>query len=222
MYIKTLAIALGLLQVLSADAKDTTTTTKKTTTTTKKTTTTTKKPDPPTTSAACAEFTVDSCTDEAKDAFRTTHDTLTIAACQGLCEDYPKCKSYIFDRKNTRCHLYAMDYTPTCDTQGMPYDHKKAVKDQPTQASCKDAKDPCDGFENQVCQFNGDLLDHFPEVGTADTCKKICSHMPNCQYIVYDTKTQDCELRKNPSFKCDLFKGSKDKTYTTDCDKSTV
>jgi len=200
LFVNALVIALGLLQVISVNAAPS-----------DDKTTTTPKPGPgPKSDPKCAEITESDC------SLPVGHIIPSVAAlhvkdipnCGNLCSITKACSFFIWDRESSACSLYDDEAVQTCKRKG-----------QPTKPSdC--TKDPCKDFENQECDIDGNLIEHFKGIDTEQTCQKICAYIQGCEYIVYGNAKKDCEIRSAAGFKCRQIKGIKSATYTADCDRN--
>merc|ERR1712168_136723 len=199
MMFNALAIALGLLQVISVIAGPTI----KTTTTT----TTTKKSD--TANPKCAQITQSECTWD-KSPLYSPYGAYTIESCQTMCFGETDCATFIWDRNTKQCTLYSKDAKQTCKRIG-----------KPKQPATDCSSDPCADFQNQECTMDGNMLDHFPSVSTEDRCAKIClTGAQGCAYFVYGAlaDSKECEIRSTDTFKCTVFKGTATGKYDKSCD----
>jgi len=161
-------------------------------------------------SSDCGKFVVDRCykgPSTLKFPFETEFST-DVSDCQFYCDiiykDY--CSFFLFDRKENQCQFWNITlaaYQGTCDRVGGP----KTIVPSEKSTTCKD--DKCFAFENAMCIFEGNVLEHFTLIDSEETCQKVCDHMPLCKYYVYDKETRDCDVRDSDKFNCDILRGTK-------------
>jgi len=163
---------------------------------------------------ACAKFTVGDCyknkttSDEFPfETFKPEHTT-DGSECQEFCDIIYKkfCKFYIYDRRQNLCTLWNVDsdkYLNTCKLHGGP----KSTKQDACETKAKDPKNPkCIDFTNEMCIYEGQILETFRYIDDESTCQDICDYSEICKYYVYDSENKECETYDKDSFNCDMVK----------------
>merc|ERR1712018_900850 len=141
-------------------------------------------------SQTCQDFTLDNCFfDEGGliESFKDIDET----TCQMFCDLIytEECNFFLYERKHVVCGLFRKspdDYLNSCKIFGGP--------SNPSVDSCKESSDPCKGFLEGYCRYQGDLLKHLEGLSSLSKCQDTCFLFPGCQYFVYKIETKDCEL----------------------------
>jgi len=150
---------------------------------------------------SCLEYTVDRCDFGQPDA---TTNAEPIEFCSLRCNSQPECKFFAYNYKKSQCNLYYTqekdNFQSFCEELSGPKgaDGSKSI-DQCTIST----SDPCKGITQSSCQYNGEIINTYPDVTTEELCQEFCQASPDCLSYNFEKKLAECRLRKSDDKTCD-------------------
>ena len=72
----------------------------------------------------------------------------------------------------------------------------------------------CDSHLEEDCEYNGELLERFPEaIATPENCRIKCSLQKACKYWIYQFSEFLCILKRDGNRTCNVWGGPKQPSY---------